>query len=266
MNFDKVEELARLEKELNIPSKERLTEWFGDYNMHEPKLQVTEEMITKRLDELIPRMINKPRLFVDLDGTCAKWNPVAEEQLYEKGYYRNLDEYENVVAAVNHIVENHPEVEVYVLSKYLTNSKYAYEEKKEWVKEHLPGIDEAHTILVPIEKDKREMIPGKLTSNDYLLDDYTQNFNGWQPPAHGIKLLNGINHTRGTWTFDRISMMRSSESLADSMLKIICYKERIMDIPPKRDEDFHKGDYEQAVDEVMNQCTNEEMALDNLQE
>lgn len=25
------------------------------------------------------------RLFVDLDGTCAKWQPVAEEELFEKG-------------------------------------------------------------------------------------------------------------------------------------------------------------------------------------
>ena len=31
------------------------------------------------------------RLFVDMDGTLAKWNEVQyEEQLLEEGYYRNL--------------------------------------------------------------------------------------------------------------------------------------------------------------------------------
>ncbi len=31
------------------------------------------------------------------------------------------------------------------------------------------------------------------------MDDYTHNLNLWEPPARGIKLLNGINHTKGTW-------------------------------------------------------------------
>ena len=46
--------------------------------------------------------------------------------------------------AVNHIVAEHPEIEVFVLSKYFTNSDYALNEKDEWVSEHLPGIDKAH--------------------------------------------------------------------------------------------------------------------------
>lgn len=31
------------------------------------------------------------RIFVDMDGTLAKWNDVATEVLYEKGYYANLE-------------------------------------------------------------------------------------------------------------------------------------------------------------------------------
>lgn len=188
------------------------------------------------------------RLFVDLDGTCAVWQAVAEEQLFEKGYYRNLAEYENVVAAVNHIVSNNPEVEVFVLSKYLTNSKYALQEKDEWVSEHLPGIDKEHRIFVPYEMDKRDMIPEQLKETDYLLDDYTKNFENWQPPAHGIKLLNGINHTKATWQDNRISLLREPRDLADAIIRVIENNEQIMDVPPQ---EAATMDYEEAINEAL---------------
>lgn len=192
----------------------------------------------------------KNRLFVDLDGTCAKWFAVAEEQLFEKGYYRNLPEYENVVAAINQIVEDHPDIEVYVLSKYLTNSKYALNEKQEWVEEHLPGIDRSHRIFVPYEKDKRDMIPGGLRKTDYLLDDYTKNFDNWVPPARGVKLLNGINHTKGSWQHDRLSLLRSPETFADALVRIIEKGETVKDRTPQEES---REDFSQQIEEVMAQ-------------
>lgn len=196
----------------------------------------------------------KQRLFVDLDGTCAVWQPVAEEQLFEKGYYRNLPEYKNVVAAVNDIVANHPEIDVYVLSKYFTTSDYALDEKREWVQEHLPGIDEAHQIFVPYEMDKRDMIPEQLRSTDYLLDDYTKNFDGWQPPAHGIKLLNGINHTKETWQDNRISLMRDPKDLASCIVRIMTGKTKVMDNAPQKEHDScMEDDISRAIDTVMEQ-------------
>lgn len=205
----------------------------------------------------------KQRLFVDLDGTCAKWNPVAEEQLYEKGYYRNLEEYPNVVAAVNHIVEAHPEIDVYILSKYLTNSDYALAEKQEWVQEHLPGIDSGHQIFVPIEMDKRDMIPNQIRENDFLLDDYTKNFENWQPPARGIKLLNGINHTNGTWQHDRISLVRNPKDLAEAIIRVMEGREMIKDRPPQQ-ETVHNNEaeytlYDQAVDQIIGQMEIEDL-------
>lgn len=190
----------------------------------------------------------KNRLFVDLDGTCAKWFAVAEEQLFEKGYYRNLPEYENVVAAINQIVEKHPDIEVYVLSKYLTNSKYALNEKQEWVEEHLPGIDRSHRIFVPYEKDKRDMIPEGLRRTDYLLDDYTKNFENWVPPARGVKLLNGINHTKGSWQHDRLSLLRSPEEFADALVRIIEKGETVKDRTPQEES---TEDFSQQIEEVM---------------
>ena len=72
------------------------------------------------------------RLFVDMDGTLAVFTPVDElETLYEQGYFLNLQPHENVVAAIKEIITKHPEIEVSILSAYLSDSKYALAEKNQ---------------------------------------------------------------------------------------------------------------------------------------
>jgi len=63
------------------------------------------------------------------------------------------------------------------------------------------------------------------------LDDYTKNLVLWQPPARGIKLLNGINHTRGTWPHDRLSYQKEANDLAADIIRVMSGK-KIRDIPP----------------------------------
>lgn len=175
-------------------------------------------------------MADRQRLFVDMDGTLAVFTPVDElETLYEKGYFGNLEPHENVVSAVREIIENHPEIEVHVLSAYLTDSKYALQEKNEWLDKYLPEIDQAHRVFVPCGSDKKEGIEGGVRPDDFLLDDYTHNLNDWQPPARGIKLLNAINHTRGSWEHDRIRFDRDPSALADGIVAIMQGRERIFD-------------------------------------
>ena len=41
------------------------------------------------------------RIFVDMDGTLAKWNNVEFEELFEEGYYRNLEADEKILNEVN---------------------------------------------------------------------------------------------------------------------------------------------------------------------
>lgn len=53
------------------------------------------------------------------------------------------------------------------------------------------------------------------------MDDYTHNLSSWQQPARGIKLLNGINHTKGTWQHERLSAERSGAELARDVRAII---------------------------------------------
>lgn len=178
--------------------------------------------------------IIQPRLFIDIDGTLAEFKPVDTlETLYEKDYFRNLKPLENVVKAIKIMKEKYPDVELYTLSAYLTDSKFALDEKNAWLDQNLPEIDNSHRIFCPCGSDKKDYIPNGIHPTDHLMDDYTSNLLSWEPPARGIKLLNGINHTRGTWLNTRIRMDKDPELLADNIHKIIAAGEQIQDIPPQ---------------------------------
>lgn len=164
----------------------------------------------------------KRRLFVDMDGTLAKFTPVDEiETLYERGYFRNLAPLTAVTTAISNLAAFNSDVEVYVLSSYLTDSEFALDEKNAWLDRYLPDVNKAHRIFVPCGSKKADFVRG-LCDTDFLLDDYTYNLNEWQPPARGIKLLNGINNTRGTWQYDRVAYNTTGEALAQQLTDIIC--------------------------------------------
>lgn len=191
----------------------------------------------------------KKRLFVDMDGTLAVFTPLDTlEKLYEKGYFLNQAPHQNVVEAVRDIIVNHPEIEVNILSAYLTDSPYALEEKNEWLDHYLPEIDQAHRVFVPCGSDKKEGIKGGVRETDFLLDDYTKNLVDWEPPGRGIKLLNAINHTKGTWEHDRIRFDREPESLADGVVAVMRGERQIFD---EKVEEFSEKDVlqERAVEE-----------------
>lgn len=181
-------------------------------------------------------MAEKQRLFVDMDGTLAVFQRVDRlEALYEYGYFANLPPIENVIQAVKLIIKNHPEIDVHILSAYLTDSPYALIEKQQWLDQYLPEIDAAHRIFTPCGQDKKEFIPGGIRGSDFLLDDYTHNLCLWQPPARGIKLLNGINHTNGTWMYDCIRYDKSPAELAENIVGVMQGRLRIRDVKPQLD-------------------------------
>lgn len=140
------------------------------------------------------------RLFVDMDGTLAVFQKVDHlEQLLEEGYFLNLAPQQNVIDAVRNILNEHPEIDVYIMSSVLSDSKYAIDEKNAWLNKYLPEIPMSHRIFPPCGENKLDYVPGGIRADDHLLDDYTKNLVLWEPPAKGIKLLNGINHTHGSW-------------------------------------------------------------------
>lgn len=185
----------------------------------------------------------KPRLFVDMDGTLAVFNQIDKlETLYEQGYFANLTPQVNVVDAVR-MVQARDEIEVFVLSAVLTDSKYAQVEKNEWLNIYLPEIDERHRIFVPCGEDKTMYVPDKILEEDVLLDDYTVNLNAWEPPAKGLKLLNGINGTKGTWQKSRISIEHSADELADMIVDYVLEGKAVEDKRPQQHRDEQKMSY-----------------------
>lgn len=198
---------------------------------------------------------DKQRLFVDMDGTLAEFKSVDTlEKLYEKNYFASLNPHENVILAIKEIIKHNPEIEVNILSSVLSDSKYALEEKNQWLDIFLPEIDKAHRLFPPCGMDKKEYIKGGVHENDFLLDDYTQNLTLWQPPARGIKLLNGINHTRGTWEHDCLRIDKDPSELAKNIVSIMHNGELIRDEKPqKRVDEALNQDYqrEQEFDEEM---------------
>jgi len=162
------------------------------------------------------------RLFVDMDGTLAEFQKVsAMEELYERGYFAQLPPQQNVVDAVRLLIGSGPTVEVFILSSVLFDSRFAMEEKNGWLKKNLPEVDRAHRIFLPCGESKAGYVPGTLRESDCLLDDYTKNLEDWSHAGgRGVKLLNGINHTRGSWNGSRLSYDRSPAQLAGALLDI----------------------------------------------
>lgn len=167
-------------------------------------------------------MEQKFRLFVDMDGTLAEFQKVsAMEELYERGYFAQLPPQQSVVDAVRLLIYTNTSVEVFILSSVLFDSRFAMEEKNGWLNKYLPEVDRAHRIFLPCGESKVGYVPGTLRESDCLLDDYTKNLEDWsRAGGRGIKLLNGINHTRGSWNGSRLSYDRSPGPLANALLEI----------------------------------------------
>jgi len=176
------------------------------------------------------------RLFVDMDGTLAVFNRLETlEDLYEQGYFLNLAPHVNVVNAIKHIVKTEPRIQVRILSAVLMDSDHAFEEKNACLDRHLPEITREHRIFVPCGSDKKDRVRGGVTKEDFLLDDYTQNLLLWEVDGRGIKLLNGINNTRGTWTGDRIRFDKHPTELARDILDVMAGRSRLFDTRPQDD-------------------------------
>ncbi|MGF6990430.1 5'(3')-deoxyribonucleotidase [Lachnospiraceae bacterium PM6-15] len=181
--------------------------------------------------EMLEAGARKKRLYVDMDGTLAVFQSVDTlERLYEPGYFSNLPPLMQTVEAVRTIVKTQPEIEVHILSAVLSDSKYALQEKNQWLDKYLPEIPPERRIFTPCGEEKTKYIKD-LSEIDYLLDDYTKNLQAWQPPGTGIKLLNGINHSKGTWKGELVPIWEKdmygveSGDVANNILKAMdCYE------------------------------------------
>lgn len=156
--------------------------------------------------------MEKKKLFVDLDGTLAEFRRISsDEELLADGYYFNLRPATEVIRMIQDLaLNNKDDVDVYILSAYLTESRTAYYDKLRWVKKNIPEIDLNHIVLLPCGLNKAEYIKETLPNVEhfgsfYLLDDYNKNLNEWKEAGGiAIKMVNGINDRHHSWDGFRV--------------------------------------------------------------
>lgn len=161
-------------------------------------------------------------LFLDMDGTLAEWHAAdTYEALFEKGYFLSLQPHTNVVEAARQLQARG--VSISTLSAYLDESDYALDEKRAWLNEHAPFI--VRNLFCSSQMTKPEIVCktyGRVDKRCVLLDDYSENLHAWVAAGGtAIKLLNGINGTKGTWQGPSISRFASPEEIADYIADIL---------------------------------------------
>lgn len=81
--MDRVELLAKMENVLDVPSGERLTQWYGDYGIYEPKPSVTQEDIIKRIEALDQQIQHSTPIQVEVKETESEYAKVVDEMFAE---------------------------------------------------------------------------------------------------------------------------------------------------------------------------------------
>ncbi len=137
------------------------------------------------------------RLFIDMDGTLARFHDEVSylERMWEPGFFRNLQPFDNMIYAVKEFIAQHPDVEVFILSsKILGEPPYCEMEKNDWLDKYLPEIDAKHRLFPAVGTPKSKCVWGGLTKEDYLLDDYNKSLREWESAGgFAIKCHNNIN-------------------------------------------------------------------------
>lgn len=168
-------------------------------------------------------MRQKHRIFFDMDGTLAVFRKLSTfETLLEPGYFENLSPIQNVVNAAKELIQR-DDVEVFILSSYLTESSTALTEKNVWLNKHLPEIDEMHRIFVPCGDSKADYVPDQ-QPDDVLIDDYYVNLQAWHGVA--VKLYNGINGTSGrVWNGAYTNYQSAPSDIMDNIIQAVSGEE-----------------------------------------
>ena len=170
----------------------------------------------------------KRRIFVDFDGTLAEFKKGTPlEVVGSKGYTLTLDAIKGMTESVNFLADEEvsplaEECEWYLLSAVL--NKDCEEDKNEWVDKEAPSIKRTHRLFVPYGTPKSEFLKEngiEPSPSDILLDDFSENLRAWH--GVGVKVLNGINNTHGTWRGFMLNGLSDAKTVSKALLGIIKY-------------------------------------------
>lgn len=150
-------------------------------------------------------------LYVDMDGVLAKWDPNASiEDTYQSGYFLEREEEEAVKEMILALMQDGYSVSI-LSAAYEEGTAKA--DKREWLRAH--GLGDVPVTFVPYGQDKNEYVaPG----NQILLDDFSRNLHAWESAGKtGVKFMNGINGTKGTWKGYLLTNRMTAEQMTTIM-------------------------------------------------
>lgn len=141
------------------------------------------------------------KIFLDLDGTCAKFNVKNALKRFEteKGFFARLGAYKGI-EEINEMAKGG---NVYIISA--SPNVNADNDKMIWIQKHLNNVPMENIILCRVGENKAKVIESKLNikidKNCVLLDDYTKNLTEWESVGGvGIKRLTTVaDNSRGLW-------------------------------------------------------------------
>lgn len=163
------------------------------------------------------------KLFLDLDGTLAKFNSkrnALERFTTEKGFFASLKPFKNI-EKINELALR-TDIEVYIISA--TPNSQADQDKLIWINKYLNNVSKSNICFCRLGKNKAKEIKQQLNididKNCLLLDDYTNNLIEWtKSNGIGIKRLTSLaNNKSKRWKGICIKDLSSISSLIDKMV------------------------------------------------
>ena len=141
------------------------------------------------------------KLFLDLDGTVAKFNVKNALKRFdnEKGFFAKLGAYVGI-ESLNELAKNG---NLYIISA--SPNKTADLDKMIWIEKYLPNIPKNNITICRLGENKAQIIQEKyqikINQNCLLLDDYSQNLFQWEEMGGtGVKRLTSVaDNSRGLW-------------------------------------------------------------------
>ena len=162
------------------------------------------------------------KLFLDLDGTLAKFNSkknALERFKTEKGFFASLKPFKHI-EFVNDLTNN-TNVELFVISA--TPNEQADIDKMAWINTYLPNIKKSNVCFCRIGENKaikiKEQLNIDIDKSCLLLDDYTNNLVEWtKANGIGIKRLTSLaNNSSKKWKGFAIKDLRQLQKIINSV-------------------------------------------------
>ena len=141
------------------------------------------------------------KIFLDLDGTVAKFNVrnALERFDNEIGFFAKLGAYKGI-ESINELAKSGI---VYIISA--SPNTQADNDKMIWINKYLPNVPLENITMCRVGENKAKIIESKysmsISQECYLLDDYTKNLQEWVANGGtGIKRLTSVaDNSTGKW-------------------------------------------------------------------